>query len=86
LRHGTRYLHTSIRELECHWITIAAKLSVPYYLGTWQPLGVETQVVFEQLNGLAEPGEVFFAAEFDAAHQHHVNYWPDVVRELHLEI
>ncbi len=85
LRHGTRYLHTSAIGQECHWIHVTATMSVPYYLGVWQPLGAETQVVFEHLNGLATPGDVFFAAEFDTG-QHHVNCWPEVVRELRLDI
>ena len=86
LRHGTRYLHTSVMALECHWIRVAATMSVPYYVGIWQPLGAETQVVFEHLNGLATPGNIFFAAEFDTGHLHHVNCWPEVVKELRFGI
>ncbi len=85
LRHGARYLHTSIMELECHWVHVDATMSVPYYLGIFQPLGAETQVVFDHLSGLAAPREIFFAAEFDADHRYHVNCWPDVARAVQLE-
>jgi transcriptional regulator with XRE-family HTH domain len=86
LRHGTRYLHTSIIGFEVHWVRIARTMSVPYFLGVWQPLGAETQVIFEHLNGLAAPCDVFFAAEFDANHLYHVNCWPDVAREVQLQV
>jgi hypothetical protein len=86
LRHGARYLHASIMANECHWVHVAATMSVPYFFGSWQPLGAETQIVFENLNGLAAPGEVFFAAEYDANRTFHVNYWPEVAREVQLDI
>lgn len=85
LRHGTRFLNTAIFERECHWIHIDAAMSVPYYLGIWQPLGAETHTVFEHLTGVAAPGEIFFAAEFDVHHEYHVNCWPEVAQLLQLE-
>jgi hypothetical protein len=85
LRHGARFLNTAIVERECHWVHIAATMSVPYYLGTWEPLGAETQLVFENLSGLAAPGDIFFAADFDVHHGYHVNCWPEVAQLLQLE-
>ena len=84
LRHGTRFLNTAIFERERHWIPIAATMNVPYYLGIWQPLGMETQAVFEHLTGFAAPGEIFFAADFDVHHEYHVNCWPEVAQLLRL--
>jgi hypothetical protein len=82
LRHGTGYLHTSLIAFECHWVHIAATMSLPYYLTIWQPLGTETQAYFEHLNGQTPLGHVFFAAKFDSEHRHHINNWPDVAQEL----
>lgn len=84
LRYGERYLHASTLKLENHWVQLAPAMSVPYSLGIWQPLGVETQVVFDHLTGLAPPDNVFFAAEYDADHRYHVNCWPEVLHELQL--
>ena len=75
-RYGDRYLYSSVVGLECHWVNMAGSLSLPYYLGMWEPLGAESQVVFEHLRGLAAPGEVYFAAQFDTTHSNHVNCWP----------
>jgi transcriptional regulator with XRE-family HTH domain len=85
LRHGARFLNTTVFERECHWVHIAANMRVPYYLGIWQPLGSETEAIFERLPGMAAPGEIFFAADFDAHHAYHVNCWPEVAQLLQLE-
>lgn len=82
LRRGERYFHVSITGLEPQVVPITAKMSVPYYLGVWQPLGTETEVAFRQLNGAAAPGEVFFAVDFDAGHTFHVNTWPEMAGEV----
>lgn len=82
LRRGDRYFHVSIPQLEPQVVPITAKMSVPYYLGVWQPLGTETMAALQQLNGAAAPDEVFFAVDFDAGHTFHVNNWPELAGEL----
>jgi hypothetical protein len=84
LRHGNRFHTTAIFKRECHWVHMAATMSAPYYLGIWQPLGAETQALFEHLTGVAAPGEIFFAADFDLHHGYHVNCWPEVAQLLQL--
>jgi transcriptional regulator with XRE-family HTH domain len=85
LQHSDRLLNTALVHRECQWVNIAPTVRVPYNLVVWQPLGAETREAFDQLTGVAAPGEIFFATTFDANHNHHVNCWPEVAHLLRLE-
>ena len=67
-------------EIENQCIPITATTSVPYFFGVWQPMG------FENLNEVAAPGDIFFAAEFDSQQRYHVNCWPEVTRAVQLGV
>lgn len=84
LRRGDRYFHTTIRSMEAYPVPVTAKTTVPYFLGIWQPLGLETRVEFERLSGPAAPGSLYFAAGYDAAQAFHVNCWPETTGEVPL--
>lgn len=86
LRRGDRYLHTTIRGLEAHPVTVTANTSVPYFLGIWEPMGAETEQAFEQLTGPAAPGDLFFAAQYDVYQSYHVNAWPETAGEISLMV
>ena len=73
-------------EIENQCIPITATTSVPYFFGVWQPMGLETEIAFENLNEVAAPGDIFFAAEFDSQQRYHVNCWPEVTRAVQLGV
>lgn len=84
LRRGDRYLHTTIRGLEPCLVPVTANTLVPYFLGVWEPLGMETERAFDNLSGPAAPGDLFFAAHYDVYQTYHVNSWAETANEVSL--
>lgn len=71
-RGRTLYVYNPIPHIE-HVATPAGPL--PYYFVMWEADQADKQNSVEDLPGLAPPGEIFFAADYDAKQNFHVNCW-----------
>jgi len=82
VRRNKHVLLASVLKFEPHIVPSGAKTDLPYYLGEFEPIGIETQTAFEQLSGPARRGDVLYAADFDLGRAFHVNCWPEVARAV----
>lgn len=53
-----------------------------YTLLVWNPLGSTAHKAFEQMQRLPQSSQIFYAADFDTAHDFYVNEWPEVAVEI----